>query len=102
MSYSLIITDVVTRDGNKTFTLRWSTKDIIKWEDIFQFISNKSGFNKKFHTVKVGKYFIKYDNIDSIREFKLEDYAYYDSSGKITKSGLLKTDIDNKINKCSF
>lgn len=95
MCYSLIITDVLTRNGYKTFTLRWSIENSIDWYDIFRFISNKSGFNEECHTVKVGNHFIKYDKISSIPEFKLEDYAYY-SSGKITKTGLLKTNIDNK------
>lgn len=95
MCYSLIISNVFTRQGNKTFTLRWDKKNAIDWYDIFRFISKKSGFNEECHTVKIGKYFIKYEKISSIPKFNLEDYVYYNSNGHMTKTGLLNTGIDN-------
>ena len=96
MSYSLIITNVFTRNGHRTFTLRWENKDDLDWYDIFRFISSKTNIDEECYKVKVGNNFIKYENICSIPEFKLEDYVYYAEDGSMTKSGLLKTSVNNR------
>ena len=101
MSYSLIMSDVVTLEGYKTFTMRWYKIDNISWYDIFDFISKKSGINKENHTVKIGNQYVKYNELNSIIPFDFNKFAFYDKLGKSTGCGLLKTGLnligDNKI-----
>ena len=99
MTYSIIITDIFTDRGPQTFTLRWSKKKIITWHDIFEFISKKGGFIPECYTVKIGILYVKYCELDDIPPFDFNKFAYYNQSGKLTGTGLLKTGVNLSIRK---
>ena len=99
MNYSIIITDVFTDKGPKTFTLRWSKKESINWKYIFEFISNKGGMIPDCYTIKIGKNYIKYNELNDISPFDFKKCVYYDQLGKPTGTGLLKTGVNLSVGK---
>ena len=92
---ALIISNVITKKGEQTFTLRWEDGEYIDWRRIYTFIYKKSGFHQKYHKIKVGRNYIKYDKINEFPPFNFNDFVYYDNNGKPTKIGLLKTRVND-------
>ena len=91
---SLIITDVFTKMGRQTFTLRWNDEDIMTWCKIYDFLYKKSGMLPKYHKIKINRNYIKYENFETVKHFDFNDFVYYDVKGKATQTGLLKTRIN--------
>jgi hypothetical protein len=91
---SLIISNVFTKMGEQTFTLRWEQGENIDWCKIYDFIYKKSGFHQKYHKIKIDRNYIKYEKINEFPPFDLIDYVYYNNNGKATQVGLLKTRVD--------
>ena len=91
---ALIISDVFTKNGRKTFTLRWNEGDFMDWNIIYDFLCKKSGMLQKYHKIKIGREYVRYEKINEIKHFDLKDFAYYDKTGKQTQIGLLKTRIN--------
>ena len=91
---ALIISDVFTKMGRQTFTLRWEENEIMNWTRIYDFIYKKSGMLPKYHKIKIGRNYIKYEKLDKFESFDLKNFAYYDSNGKATQIGLLKTRVN--------
>lgn len=103
MSFSLIITDILTSKGYKTFTMRWGEQDIITWNDIYEFVSQKSGIEKKYIGFKVNHSYIRYRDIENIKPFILSNFVFYNSDGNPTKTGLLNSRINlGKLYKASI
>ena len=103
MSFSLIITNIITTKGYKTFTMRWDEQDIITWNDIFEYVSQKSGIEKNYFSFKVNHTYINYKDIENIKPFKLSNFVFYNSDGKPTKTGLLNSRVNlGKLYKASI
>jgi len=94
---SLIICNVFTNKGTQTFTLRWDNKIMMTWEKIFYYISSQGGLPENHYTVKIGKKYIKYSQIYEIKPFDIKNFAYNTFNGKMTSTGLLKTDLNLKL-----
>ena len=69
MSFSLIITNILTTKGYKTFTMRWDEHDEITWNDIYEYVSQKSGIEKNYIEFKVNSSYIKYRDIENFKPF---------------------------------
>ena len=91
---SLIICNVFTKKGTQTFTLRWDKTHNMTWEKIFYYISSQGGLPENHYTVKIGKKYIKYSQIYEIKPFEIKNFAYKTSKGKMSSTGLLKTDLN--------
>tara|TARA_X000000368_G_scaffold407015_1_gene385978 strand:+ start:445 stop:777 length:333 start_codon:yes stop_codon:yes gene_type:complete len=91
---SLIISNVFTKMGEQTFTLRWEHGENINWCKIYDFIYKKSGVHPKYHKIQIERNYIKYEKINNYPAFNLNDFVYYDNNGKATQIGLLKTCLD--------
>ena len=103
MSFSLIITDILTTKGYKTFTMRWDEQDIITWNDIYEFVSQKSGIEKNYIGFKVNHSYIRYRDIENIKPFTLSNFVFYNSDGNPTKTGLLNSRVNlGKLYKASI
>ena len=96
MSYNLIITGIITKQGTKTYTFRKNNKQIL-WEDIFNFISKKSIIPIEFYKVSNGKKFIEYSKIEPTNFVDIKKYSYYDMEGNETCNGLLVIKINNSL-----
>ena len=96
---SLIICDVHTNKGGKTFTLRWNSQVVMTWKKIFYYISTQGGLQPKYYTIKISKKYIKYSQIDEIIPFNIADFAFRDEKGLKTSIGLLKTSLNLKLLK---
>jgi len=66
----------------------------MNWGKIYDFIYKKSGMLPKYHKIKIGRNYIKYEKIEFVKEFDLKNFAYYDTNGKSTGTGLLKTRLN--------
>ena len=101
MCYSLILFNIPTINGCKTFTLRWDENEIMKWEDIFSYVSKKSILPIEYTNIKFKTKYIKYNEISKIKKFNINDFAYYDMNGNITKTGSLEVFLNYKncVNK---
>ena len=99
MSYSIIITDIFTDKGPKTFTFRFSKEKIIDWNDIFEFISKKGGLIPDCYTIKIGIKYVKYGELNELPPFDFNNFAYYNQLGKPTGTGLLKTGVNLSVHK---
>jgi len=95
---SLIICNVQTINGCKTFTLRWDKTHNMTWEKIFYYISTQGGLPENHYTVKIGKKYIKHTQIYEIQPFDIKNFAYI-SNGLKTSIGLLKTNLNLKLLK---
>ena len=103
MSFSLIITDILTTKGYKTFTMRWDEQDMITWNDIYEFVSQKSGIEKNYIGFKVNHSYIRYRDIENIKPFTLSNFVFYNSDGNPTKTGLLNSRVNlGKLYKASI
>ena len=103
MSFSLIITDILTTKGYKTFTMRWDEQDIITWNDIYEYVSQKSGIKKNYIEFKVNHSYIKYRDIENFKPFDLHNFIFYNSDGNPTKTGLLNSRVNlGKLYKASI
>ena len=98
MTFSLIISDVCTNNGYKTFTMRWYKNDSIGWYEIFDFIASKGCIYKGYYTVKIGNKYVNYNDLVNLQPFDFKKFVYYDSLGKPTGCGLLKTGISVNTN----
>lgn len=96
---SLIICDVHTNKGRRTFTLRWNEKHNMTWDEIFYYISMKGGLLPKYYTIKIGKKYIKYTQIHEITPFDINNFAFINEKGLKTSVGILKTDLNLKLLK---
>ena len=96
---SLIICDVFTNNGNKTFTLRWDSQSVMTWEDIFYYISQQGCLPQKYYTVKIGKFYKKYTQIHEILPFDITNFAFNNEKGLKTSTGILKTNLNLKLLK---
>ena len=91
---SLIISDVFTKMGRQTFTLRWKEDETMTWNKIYKFLYTKSGMLPKYHKIKIDRNYIKYEKINTFEPFDLKNFAYYDNNGMATQIGLLKTRVN--------
>ena len=94
---SLIICDVHTNKGRRTFTLRWNKKHNMTWDEIFYYISMKGRLLPKYYTIKIGKKYIKYTQIHEITPFDINNFAFINEKGLKTAVGLLKTNLNLKL-----
>lgn len=93
---SLILTNVHTKEGPKTFTLRWneSQTETISWNTIYNFIYKKTGIAKKYFKLKGLEQMICFRKLDTYTPFKLNDYAMKNGNGKLTNVGVITTELD--------
>ena len=91
---SLIMSNVFTKMGRQTFTLRWNDEEIMTWNKIYDFLYKKSGMLPKYHKIKINRNYIKHEKIMNSKPFDLHDFAYYDFKGDATQTGLLKIRIN--------
>jgi hypothetical protein len=91
---SLIMSNVFTKMGRQTFTLRWGDEEIMNWSKIYDFLYKKSGMLPKYHKIKIDRNYINHEKILNIEKFDLNDFAYYDLKGNATQTGLLKIRIN--------
>ena len=96
---SLIICNVHTIKGRKTFTLRWDSQCVMTWENIFYYISQQGSLLPKYYTIKIGKKYIKYSQIYEILPFDITNFAFNNEKGLKTSIGLLKTNLNLKLLK---
>ena len=96
---SLIICNVHTIKGRKTFTLRWDSQALMTWEKIFYYISTQGGLSENHYTIKIGKKYIKYSQIYEILPFDIANFAFNNEKGLKTSIGLLKTNLNLKLLK---
>lgn len=86
---SLIITNVFSKNGYKTYTYRWLDDEDITWKDIFQFVYSKTSFTPDFYTIHIGGKTFKYEDLAQYKEFCIDDYLYYNTDGTKTSTGTL-------------
>ena len=96
---SLIICNVHTIKGRKTFTLRWDKTHNMTWEKIFYYISTQGGLPENHYTVKIGKFYKKYTQIHEILPFDITNFAFNNEKGLKTSTGILKTNLNLKLLK---
>ena len=68
----------------------------MKWEDIFSYVSKKSILPIECTNIKFKTKYIKYNEISKIKKFNINDFAYYDMNGNITKTGSLEVFLNYK------
>ena len=73
---SLIISNVFTKMGEQTFTLRWEHGENINWCKIYDFIYKKSGVHPKYHKIQIERNYIKYEKINNYPAFNLNDFGF--------------------------
>ena len=92
---SLIITNVFSKYGYKTYTYRWFNSDEITWKDIFEFIYKKTSFTPNYYTVSIAGKIYKYDNLlRDYGEFNINDFIYYNQDGSKTSTGTITLGTD--------
>ena len=87
MSYHLIITGIITNNGEKTYTFRKDSQKI-QWKEVFNYISTKSIIPIQYYNIRNNPKIKPNDFVD------LQKISYYDQNGKPTGNGIIILDIN--------
>ena len=93
---SLILTNVHTKEGPKTFTMRWKKEnnELISWPLIYAFIFKKTGIEKKYYKLKGINKTIHFRKINTYQPFMFNDYAMKNVDGDNTNVALIRAELD--------
>jgi len=97
MPSDIILSDVPTKYGNKSLIMRAIQPENVTWDDIFNFIENKTTMPRKFivgSRADGGYVYGKYNNYPPFNYIK---HAFINQDGVITNTALVNIHTNNFV-----